>query len=878
MKIEKTMETMSDILKSLVVKMDFVAEYMNLQLATYSTIPIDYENRSTWMYYMNMAGLKHEANSEIKMKSLDTGEFFIVTKESLKTHPITLLELKEYGSVFDYLCKDNGNQAMYIRGMINPLPMDYILNAPDLTILYHNENLVSKREDQLLKDIEVAIQNHMYQWYKPDLTFEDRYVPTMVAQLFSVMSLTIINSKLKVVNTEKASDDHIYEFLNSSNHTADIIPFLSEDTKLWIYGNIRRLMRNVGTDATLQEVVERILIPAGIDVYKLSYEEAKYEETENTNATIIPWNMDIVLMLNSMNPEDSKMEVERITEETYLKMQTEYTELEESMQVKEMELNKVVSPKNNMQSKSLVLNNKISSVSIGVDVVTMTIENWLVDSFNDKLQAVLTIHPTNDDKLTLNSRDAASLFLYLLLKESELPTSIRGFNTQTYIHRRDFSNFYQIKDSDNYNIFPRIIREVPAEIETKDVEEYKTYMRKLKLFHTMLWTLPSTCGEKIVSANASLISNFMFNSVVGDSFVPIDVSGNTQDLYAYLNSVSIPTAYINPVEIMDLILTGFTGEAFDKDGIIKSKIEIFKNFLKKFISYNIQILDLPKSTTETSVLESISIIRGMDAMLIEDIELSPLGPAINGDIIGFENKQPIRLLNGSTNIIEIANDGMDKLFPITHRDKVSVNLSSSSAIAVIKPDFFTRVHSLLPINPAVTSINNSNVTIQEYMRDIFIYMQEVNPNKVVTQESDHVASYIDSPNKEHLLTIRVSGTSNPLIIGIEDEAISLKDVVARINGTDVSIVEINENHKLFIQVVDDRVKITSVDTTMGIAKKPKMKTYGLSISDVDYIDDNFRAYMTGITMKDIVEDNSVTIDNDMEVVGSHIGPNVTIIS
>ena len=75
------------LVKSLIIKLDFVGVAMNRQLTDYNiTIPKD---RSDWIYYKHLYGEYHQLNIPMTITSLDTSETIIFDKETLNVQKKT---------------------------------------------------------------------------------------------------------------------------------------------------------------------------------------------------------------------------------------------------------------------------------------------------------------------------------------------------------------------------------------------------------------------------------------------------------------------------------------------------------------------------------------------------------------------------------------------------------------------------------------------------------------------------------------------------------------------------------------------------------------------------------------------------------------------
>jgi len=636
--------SMGKLLKTIVINLEESARFMNYQVEVIHHKSVDYSNKKTWRYYMNMAGLKHETNDDLIMTSLDTKEEFIITKDSLNEHPQSRFALLQNGDVFDYVNRDNNMQELYLRGVLNPLDLDYITSVDNYTVLYMDKTAYSYREDTLIPEIEKGIRAFMFRWYDSVYEFEDRYLPTILGQLYVTIAYIILNTRTMTLNTEKASTEDIKEYFRSNLAINDLVEYIDDKVMLWLYANIKEVMINTSKEKTLTEVIDNVLIPSGLNVYDINYTTPEVELSLNPNDLFNePWRKKLKLELVPRDKNASLLDLEQLTQENYLLMETNFTNLEGETAIQEQLLtnNETLTSNGKALTKSLVVTNMSNTKDIGLDVIKIIMENWMHDSLRGFNTSYNEVDLGIDGHININAFDSVILIIYLMLKEQGLPTKIAGIDVDTVVLTDNMEAVRQFKNSRDIGV-PDIIKKlipIKAFNYSRNVE-YIDYLKTVKFFHSKLNAIKASVSETINGLNIDLVKKHIF-SYNGLNFISFTDDGSLFDLELYLNEKNLPFDSKTPYKIMEVLFETFTGVGLDKDKHGRDRLNTFINFLKKVISYNVQIL------SDSNVLETFesnrtcNIIRGLDASLILGFDMKPLNDAVPHDINIFIDKPPV---------------------------------------------------------------------------------------------------------------------------------------------------------------------------------------------------------------------------------------------
>ena len=109
-----------------------------VQMYGANLIPSD--DMRTWKYFLNMAGVKHFTNSDVKIKLLENNELVSLSKEVLQTYTYTRDELRKNTSYLDNLLYTYPNDYSFIKGCIYQMNIKKAINAKNRIILSYDED------------------------------------------------------------------------------------------------------------------------------------------------------------------------------------------------------------------------------------------------------------------------------------------------------------------------------------------------------------------------------------------------------------------------------------------------------------------------------------------------------------------------------------------------------------------------------------------------------------------------------------------------------------------------------------------------------------------------------------------------------------------
>ncbi len=267
------------LVRTLVVKIEALAIRDNrvLEEAGY---PVSTDKR-TWRYYMNLNGDYHPTDEPMWVNSVETGEDILFNKANMAFYIATFREYQKGGYWFNRLVDKYQGQSELIKGILNPLPYEVTIPAPNYKILGYNKDLVLWNEGNLIPRLETFINGYVPQLYNHEYIYTDNLVlPVLgIMQLWNSIIMDIGSQRFEAIGSRNAHDFYIWARIDSYGDFSKYKASLSNEQTMWLYKNIAWLKMNPGAQYTFNLIMDNLLTPAGIPL-------ASYDLVQNTATQI----------------------------------------------------------------------------------------------------------------------------------------------------------------------------------------------------------------------------------------------------------------------------------------------------------------------------------------------------------------------------------------------------------------------------------------------------------------------------------------------------------------------------------------------------------------------------------------------------------------
>ena len=286
-------------LQTLTIKFTPLAGMINWSLLSRGYV-IDYDDPTTWKYYMNLVGQYHESDSTMVINSLDTGQPINFTVEELNNNPRTKAAYTPGSTYYSSLCQQYPNQTDLIKNILYPVSdIETALDANDFTILAYGNGFLEETEDEYLLGALTEtldyIQSTQYpQWLSPlnptsaIPICNPYFYPAFYAQLWHRLTEALLAARFKAIRTVNVHSWHIWQYLESKG-IGNYSDIMSREMQLFLYRNLDYLFWNRGKENTLQILNQNILNPLSISLYGRDV----YQQTV-TNASVYQLTPDFV--------------------------------------------------------------------------------------------------------------------------------------------------------------------------------------------------------------------------------------------------------------------------------------------------------------------------------------------------------------------------------------------------------------------------------------------------------------------------------------------------------------------------------------------------------------------------------------------------------
>lgn len=409
------------LVRSIVIKSSHTADVINADLLN-RKYPVNLEDPTTWKYYLNLAGVYHAADEMMYVRSMDTREVIEFTKENLRYHRATAREY-QYGTVYyNNLVAKYPSQVDLIKGIIAPVDPEKAINSNNGDILYYDASLVEANEDNFILELQNWIHAYQLRWFNEQyLLTDDLYLQFYIGQLYMNMIHAIENIRLRNCMTRRAHSYHIREHLASHGQLDRYLPFMTKEQQLWMYRNIRWILKNPGKQEIFDRLIGKLLTPRGIPLIRYTINQ----NTENMPAELYS-EVEMVkhdINMSSVTPGNEKTSVANILDrESDLARDNPKVAFDAEIEIEEAVKMSGFSTSPTKILDSEVIDRSNSSVR---SLLHVLMNHWAYMASQSRYRAYVQIpHPRTGEYLSMTVKDALISAVFAVSK-------IYGYNFPT---------------------------------------------------------------------------------------------------------------------------------------------------------------------------------------------------------------------------------------------------------------------------------------------------------------------------------------------------------------------------------------------------------------------------------------------------------------
>ena len=602
--------------KSITIRLIDVGIAMNKGLVEEGyTIPTD---KTKWKYFMNLAGIKHETNSDIEVTVIELGEKQSLSKELLDKYSYTKAELMANGDVYDELIENYPDDILYIHGCIyNEMDIEDIINASDGTIISWNSDLVETSEYRLIKELEVWVKDFITRYHVRQYTLVDElYIAAFVGVLYAQLPAKLVNLRFDKALTNEAHSFHMEHFFRSNLAIWDSINILNTETKYWLYKNLPWLINNIGRNETFNKIIDNILTPnaIGIGKYIIRRTNPTLLDTADTDTTTSAYTHgDIVIASEAINSYYDETKNNSVTIESMVMTEIN-SEGSENISDETQESTRIsaviaetqdtfdVSYKDKQATKILEISTYDIYKFSGFDLFKVILDYWIYCISIDSLQyQVEYVEPNNNNIYLLTPKAGLLVLIKMMItltKQEDIKIKHINYDvpleltsdiiTAAYneLFDDELTSSHLQELIDNYPYITKV---------SSSVTEFNVLLQDIIKYYEYFWVLDANSENAFVSANLKYLANLI--TAKGSIILTDNEDGlSIDDLLAEEDIVYTIDSTYDIESSIQAIFEAFTGYDINVYSELTNIVTNIKSLLVKLLSYTSQVITTADST------------------------------------------------------------------------------------------------------------------------------------------------------------------------------------------------------------------------------------------------------------------------------------------
>jgi hypothetical protein len=406
--------------KSIVVVNSKEASLYNKYISiAYPSHSIDLGNPSTWRYYKHLNAEYHVLDTPMTINSLDNNDLIVISKTTLDIHRKTKEELLKYGNLYSQIVSKYPEQELLLRSILNYTPytnINNIIRLKDFSIVSYNDSLIEENEDNLIPELEIAIENYanirlIQQYGLSDSLFS----AAQYAILYKFILLKILAIRLANAKTIRAHSYHIRNYLASHLNLDVYYDYLTKKQIMFLYRNLLYLNNHSGNSQVFDILIDKLFTERHISIVNYQYKQINSLDTNN--------NVEYRFDQRLLNRDNLVYSINDYTLETM--REKEFYLVPGNQKELTYHLNEI-DDKFKYSLSSVLLTKDLETIiidntdNVRYKLIPTIIDYWAYLLKTNRMNFIVKlINPIKNSEVTLNTRDLFKLFVVVLYKLNE---------------------------------------------------------------------------------------------------------------------------------------------------------------------------------------------------------------------------------------------------------------------------------------------------------------------------------------------------------------------------------------------------------------------------------------------------------------------------
>lgn len=866
------------LVKSFTIKHDDIAIHINNELIKMygtSILGNDPYDKSKWKYYMNICGLYHSTDNPIKITIIETGMVKDLSKELLIEYPTTKDELLKHDIFYEDLISKYPNDELLIKGIIYDLDMDFVLSAENGYLLSYSKHYVEEQESNLIQDISKYSVNFFKRWHVREYGITDNlYLVSLLGILYTKLVLKVINIRYSNIMTANVHSFHIYEFFRS--HFDVDTSVLNKSTRFWLYKNMRYIRKHMGSNETLNTVIEKIITNNGIGIAEI--------ELVNSLPSIQLLDLDDIakpLYDRKTNDFISKprnkyyfmSDSDNVTSYQQLYLQFNRKLVDNDLVIKDTrDIETKHMPKLDYnilhRQKTKTFKIKINKNHVIAHEVSMKLllDNWTYLAMSDKFRVIKKfIDPNTGIVYNITPKQGLYMVYKLLSKINNVDNPIiKGYTSNFTLNNNitiDELTNNLLRNDVIKTIANKFHHAIPKIMTYVDNDGFNTYIKELNTFRSMMWNVGTNTTDMLLTSDIQVMYKRLHKRV----YIDFNSNKTIDELIASENMYFILTEDYDYKSVVVMLFELFTGYKIIVNDI-ENTINKYIDITKKLSSYTIQFIS---DDTDLNIIPMR--YHSLDSINTGIVDLRDSTFKALEDFYGMLDSKAIVYSNFMDVDVDIDNT-IDKSVPPIELVMYETSIAETDRIEIINN---------------INIVADNVASIDLYKPKLDTIGEEFNEHNFTIYDNNVSRGILATNNITMVMTDNTNIDKTDIIVDVSNIGIRMfKPNIDNISFKELNFTTYDNNNNIsrgtlvannINMVMTDNTNADETDIVTDVSNigikmfKPNINNTGLNEPNMDSLDTNLEISKTNVNdlelliYEDLTESKIIISDNEKGV-------------